>query len=146
MIVLDTNVVSELFRPAPHPSVSRWLRSLDGEVALTSITVAELLAGVRCLPAGVRCLPDGRRKQKLSASIESAIAPYKRTRSILPFGDGSAAHFAEIVAMRRAAGAPISTADAQIAAICREHRAVCATRNSADFRLTGIEIIDPWEI
>lgn len=139
MIVLDTNVVSELFRPAPHPSVSRWLRSLDGEVALTSITVAELLAGVRCLP-------DGRRKQKLSASIESAIAPYKRTRSILPFGDGSAAHFAEIVAMRRAAGAPISTADAQIAAICREHRAVCATRNSADFRLTGIEIIDPWEI
>lgn len=139
MIVLDTNVVSELFRPAPHQSVSRWLRSLDGEVALTSITVAELLAGVRCLP-------DGRRKQKLSASIESAIAPYKRTRSILPFGDGSAAHFAEIVAMRRAAGAPISTADAQIAAICREHRAVCATRNSADFRLTGIEIIDPWEI
>lgn len=69
MIVFDTNVISELFRPSPEPRVVEWLVSLTGDVAITSITLAELLADVRRLP-------DGRRKDQLAQGIEEAVAPY----------------------------------------------------------------------
>lgn len=78
MIVLDTNVISELFRPSPEPRVVEWLVSLTGDVAITSITLAELLAGVRRLP-------EGRRKHELARGIEEAVAPYRGSRSVLAF-------------------------------------------------------------
>jgi len=63
---------------------------------------------------------------------------------MLPFDDSCAAAYAEILYERERAGLPIATADAQIAAICRTHGAVCATRNTKDFVRTGVELIDPW--
>lgn len=137
MIILDTNVVSEVLRPQPSDRVIEWMAGLAGDVAITAITLAELLAGVRLLPAG-------RRRAALAARIDDAIAPYRETRAILPFDDGSAEQYAEVVAIRQRAGRPIHAADAQIAAICRQHRATCATRNVADFASTGIELVDPW--
>ncbi|MEV7806520.1 type II toxin-antitoxin system VapC family toxin [Microbispora sp. NPDC088329] len=137
MIVLDTNVISEIFRPKPDARVVAWLESLAGDVAITSITLAELLAGVRRLP-------DGRRRSALSAVIESALQPYRETKAVLAFDDEAADHYAKVLVARERAGLPISTADAQIAAICRSHKAACATRNTKDFVQTGVELLDPW--
>lgn len=137
MIVLDTDVISEIFRPHVDERVVGWLRALTGDVAITAVTLAELLAGVGRLP-------DGRRKQELMARIEEAIEPYREGQSILPFDDAAAGPYAEVLAARDAAGRPISTADAQIAAICRAHGAVCATRNGKDFEATGVRVVDPW--
>lgn len=137
MIVLDTNVISGMFRRSPDERVVAWLESLTGDVAITAVTLAELLAGVRRLP-------EGRRKDELSARIEAALNPYRGSRSVLPFDDASAAHYAGVLVARESAGLPISTADAQIAAICLAHDATCATRNLKDFAHTGVELIDPW--
>ncbi|WP_129656291.1 type II toxin-antitoxin system VapC family toxin [Rothia halotolerans] len=137
MIVLDTNVISEIFRPSPDSRVVEWMESLEGEVAMTTITLAELLAGVRRLP-------DGRRKAALRTGIEIALQPYRESGAVLGFDEEAAEHYAEVLLSREQAGLPISTADAQIAAICRAHRAFCATRNVKDFAETGVELIDPW--
>lgn len=137
MIVLDTTVVAEIFRPSPEPRVIDWLVSQTGDVAISAITLAELLAGVRRLP-------DSRRKDELAERIEEAVAPYRGSRSVLEFDAGAAERYAEVLAAREAAGAPISTADAQIAAICLAHDAACATRNAKDFAHTGVELVDPW--
>lgn len=138
MIVLDTNVISEIFRPQPDASVVAWLESLSGDVAITAVTLAELLAGVRRLP-------NSRRKKALSARIEAAVEPYRDDRSVLAFDDTAAEKYADVLVAREMAGLPISTADAQIAAICRARHATCATRNLKDFAHTGIELIDPWK-
>lgn len=137
MIVLDTNVISEIFRPTPEKRVVEWLGSLTDDVAITSVTLAELLAGLRRLP-------DGRRKDELTRRIESALEPYRGSRSVLPFDDAAADRFADLLVARESVGAPISMADAQIAAICLVHGATCATRNVKDFAHTGISLVDPW--
>lgn len=137
MIVLDTNVISEVFRPRPDARVVTWLESLADDVAITAVTLAELLAGVRRLP-------HGRRRSVLGERIDAALQPYRDTRAVLAFDDDAADYYADILVAREHAGLPISTADAQIAAICRAWGATCATRNAKDFAQTGIELIDPW--
>ncbi|WP_062385104.1 type II toxin-antitoxin system VapC family toxin [Demequina iriomotensis] len=138
MIVLDTNVISELFRRTPDPAVLSWLSALDGDVAITAVTIAELLAGIARLPAG-------RGRTELGARVEAALEPYRGTASVLPFDDAAAGRYAEILVSRERAGFPISMADAQIASICRAHDAACATRNVKDFAHAGVALINPWE-
>lgn len=137
MIVLDTNVISELFKVSPDARVIAWLNSLNGDVGITAITLAELLAGVGRLP-------EGRRKSALRTSIEEALRPYRESRAILSFDDTAAAHYAEVLVARERTGQPISMADAQMAAICRANGATCATRNTKDLVHTGVQLIDPW--
>lgn len=137
MIVIDTNVLSVIFRLSPDTRVVDWLASLMGDVAITSVTLAELLSGVRTLP-------DGRRKTALAKSIESVLGQYRGSRSVLPFDEAAAECYADVLAAREGVGALISTADAQIAAICLAHDATCATRNTKDFEHTGIDLINPW--
>lgn len=137
MIVLDTNVISEIFKPQPDAQVVAWLESLSGEVSITAVTLAELLAGVRRLP-------EGKRRSMLNNRIDAALEPYRETRAILPFDDIAAEQYADVLVVREQVGLPIHTADAQIAAICRAHGATCATRNTRDFAQTGIELFDPW--
>lgn len=139
MIVLDTNVISEVFRREPDERVVAWLESLEDEVVITAVTLAELLAGVRRLPSG-------RRKAELESAVLEAIEPYRRGHAVLPFDESCAEAYAELLCERERAGLPISTADAQIAAICRTHDAACATRNIKDFARTGISIVDPWGV
>lgn len=138
MIVLDTNVISEVFRPEPEHAVITWLLALEGEVAITAVTLAELLTGIARLQ-------DGARKDALSTSIELTLEPYRAGGAILPFDDAAASAHAEILTARDRAGHPISTADAQIAAICRAHQATLATHNTTDFAGTGIDLINPWD-
>ncbi len=139
MIVVDTNVISELTRQAPAPDVVSWLDSLAAdEVATTAITAAELLYGVERLP-------DGRRKTELSAAVHGLLRDDFQGR-ILAFDEHAAPQYATIVSRRERLGRSIGIADAQIAAICRAASATLATRNTDDFEETGIELINPWKL
>ena len=137
MIVLDTNVVSELMRSQAVTAVVDWVdRQVPSDLWLTSVTLAELLYGIGRLP-------DGRRKTLLADGLEAMVAVDLQHR-IVPFDGTAAAHYADIVVQRERSGRPISGADAQIAAICRSHDAMLATRNSADFVATGVRLANPW--
>ncbi len=138
MIVLDTNVLSELLRPTPAPQVEAWLAAQDGAgVYFTAVGEAELRHGVAILPAG-------RRRDALAQAIEGMLDEDFRDR-ILPFDREAARAYAAIAAERRAAGRPISQFDCQIAAIARAHGASVATRNTGDYEGCGLAVIDPWE-
>jgi len=138
MILLDTNVLSELMRPVPEEGVEQWLAAQpDASVFTSAITEAELRFGLALLP-------PGKRQFALAAVIEEMLRDDFSGR-ILPFDSSAAVAFAGIAATRRQAGRPISQADAQIAAIVRSRGAVLATRNVADFEDCGIEVIDPWK-
>ena len=139
MIVVDTNVISELTRSAPAHDVVSWLDSLTAdEVATTAITAAELLYGVARLP-------NGRRKSELSTAVQGLLSDDFHGR-VLAFDELAASRYAEIVAQRERLGRPIGVADAQIAAICRSVGAALATRNTDDFEETGVELINPWKL
>ena len=137
MIVLDTNVVSELVRQTPNRSVVEWVDQHDSsDLVITALTAAELRAGVAVLP-------EGRRKAELGIRIESLVVE-TFAGYVLAFDVDSAAHYAEVLAVRTDGGRPISTFDAQIAAVCRQYGSVLATRNTTDFTDAGIPLVDPW--
>ena len=137
MIILDTNVVSELMRPGPAPAVLGSLSQYSAEeLYSSSITLAEILYGIELLPAG-------KRKADLLAGSERLFKVVLGGR-ILPFDESAAQAFSHVAAGRRAAGRPISELDAQIAAIASVHGATLATRNTADFEGCGIRVVNPW--
>lgn len=137
MIVADTNVVSELMRPAPSPLVRDWVQAqAPGELYTTAITVAEIRYGLERLAGG-------RRKQSLLAAATEVFTAF--SDYIQPFDAEAAIWYATIVAHRDRIGLPIDGFDAQIAAICRTRGAALATRNTRDFRETAIDLIDPWQ-
>ena len=138
MVVLDTNVVSELMKAAPRPSVKLWLAAQPRlTVFIGAITEAELRLGVALLPGG-------RRRDALAADMEAMIAEDFGGR-VLAFDSPAAKAFAAIVADRRRSGRPIAIPDAQIAAIARSRGASVATRNVDDFEGCGVEVINPWD-
>ena len=137
MFVLDTNVVSELMRPAPEPAVASWVAGLaTATLFLTAITEAELRFGLAVMP-------PGRRRDGLAAGLERMLRPGFANR-ILPFDSTAARAYAQIAAARRAAGRPVSQPDSQIAAIAHSHGMAVATRNIRDFEDMGIALINPW--
>ena len=137
MIVLDTNIISELLRPAPAPEVEAWLAAQDGATLyFTTVGEAELRHGVAILPTG-------QRRNALAKAIEGMLEEDFRDR-ILPFDRAAARANAAIAAERRALGRPISQFYCQIAAIARANEAAVATRNTGDFNDCGIAVIDPW--
>lgn len=137
MIILDTNVISELLRPAPAKRVEDWLSNQDGEtVFFTAIGEAELRHGLAILPAG-------KRRSALARAINAILEEDFRDR-ILPFDRLAANAYAAIAAERRAMGRPISQLDCQIAAIARAHRATVSTRNISDYKDCGVDLVDPW--
>ena len=137
MIILDTNVVSELMKPAPADRVIRWVASQTAvSLYTTSITYAKILHGILLLPAG-------KRRKKFEQAAEMMFDEDFAGR-ILPFGSDGAAFYAEVVTERHRRGRPISQFDAQIAAIARATGAGLATRNVSDFDHCGIDVVDPW--
>ena len=136
MIVIDTNVVSELMRPSPAQTVLDWARSHDPrELCTTAVTVAEIRYGIERLR-------EGRRKEVLKAAVAEIFEMF--AEQILPFDNAAAEQYALVVSQRDALGLPIDGFDAQIAAICRAREAALATRNLGDFDKTGVEVINPW--
>ena len=137
MIVLDTNVLSELMRAEPAEPVVRWMAAQPGAVLYTTtITQAEILYGVMLLPAG-------KRRGAFEAAVDAMFSEDFAGR-ILPFGGAAALSYAHIASSRQRAGIPISSFDAQIAAITHSAGASLATRNVKDFAHCGIEVVDPW--
>lgn len=138
MILLDTNVISELMRAKPAQIVLDWFGQHEAaDLFISAITEAELRTGVAILP-------DGQRRDRLQLAIDAMIDQDFQTR-VLPFDSSAARSYAEIAAARRAKGKPIMDADCQIAAIARACGAAIATRNVKDFEGSGISVIDPWD-
>ncbi len=138
MIVLDTNVLSEAFKPSPSEAVMEWLAAFEpSTIFTTTITQAEMLYGIETMPRG-------KRRTRLMAAAGKIFAEDFEDR-VLPFDEDAARAYCKIVAARDAAGRPISQADAMIAAIARSLRAAVATRNTADFEGCGVRLIDPWK-
>jgi predicted nucleic acid-binding protein len=137
MIVLDTNVVSDLMRSHPDDRVLDWVSRQSAAVLhVTSITQAEILHGVLLLPGG-------KKRSAIQAAADAMFATDFADR-ILPFDSSAAIEYARISAERRKLGRPVSQFDAQIAAIARSARAVIATRNVGDFEGCGVRVVDPW--
>jgi predicted nucleic acid-binding protein len=139
MIVLDTNVVSELMKPSRSEAVLAWLSTQQkvDDLSVTTITVAEVLYGIELLPKGKR--RDGLERQA------SAMFKQDFVGRILPFDELAARIFPLLAAGRRKLGRPIEFFDAQIAAIARVHGATLATRDTDDFEGCGVRLINPWE-
>lgn len=137
MIILDTNVLSELMRNRPSPKVTAWFHQHPLiDLYTTAITKAEVFYGIELLEPGTR-------RQKLLLAAESLFDIDLKDR-VIGFESDAARIFSQIAAHRRLQGKPISNPDAQIAAIVRLHTATLATGDVADFRDCGVDVIDPW--
>ncbi|MBZ9964349.1 type II toxin-antitoxin system VapC family toxin [Mesorhizobium sp. BR1-1-2] len=138
MFVLDTNVVSETFKPLPDAGVAAWMDSPSAiRSHITAMTKAELLLGLAYMP-------DGKRKTALGSVIGAFFTTWLKT-PVLAFGDREAEAYAEIVSRRRFLGRPIREFDAQIASVARSRGFAVVTRNVADFADCGVKIVNPWE-
>ena len=137
MIVLDTDVLSELMKESPNEAVWQWLQgNPDEELCATAITAAEIHDGFEQMPVGRR-----RRQVREAADVAFAVVE----DDLLSFTAEAAMAYSVVVRDRRRAGLPIGVLDAQIAAICLVEQAALATRNTQDFARTGVELINPWE-
>ncbi len=136
MIVLDTNVISEMMKPNPHPAVWAWLNDqTDRTLYLSSVTLAELLFGI-----GV--LPTGKRKDMLTTALDSVIGLFKDR--MLPFDTDAARIYAKLAVKARAAGRGFPTPDGYIAAIAASRGFIVASRDTAPYAAAGVSVIDPF--
>ena len=139
MIILDTNVLSALMRPAPEASVVAWLDHQPAEsVWITSITLFEARLGLALLP-------KGRRRQMLEAAFDTLLKEDLENR-VLDFDSAAATEAASLAAERQRAGRPVDMRDTQIAGIALARRATLATRNVRHFRDLKVPVVDPWEV
>ena len=137
MILLDTNVVSELMRKSPEPAVEAWTAGQSAEdLFFSAIGEAELRYGAAILPTG-------RRRETLFSDIEAMLREAFGDR-VLPFDSDAARHYGDIAAMRRSAGRRVTVADCQIAAVARSRGLAVATRNTRHFVGMELDLVDPW--
>lgn len=138
MIILDTNVISELMRPAPEAHVLRWVGNQAAEdLHVTAVTIAEILYGIELISTS-------RRRDAVRAGAEKMFEAVFADR-ILTFEDRASRAFSQIASSRRRQGKPMTEFDAQIAAIARVHGATLATRNPYVFEACGVRLVNPWE-
>lgn len=137
MILLDTNVISELMRTDPAPAVLDWIDRQDNEALWTSsITIGEIRYGLALLP-------HGQRRSRLEAAFEQFVRRGFKHR-IVDFDQVAAERYGEIMASRRNLGRPMAQLDGQIGAIGAVGGFAIATRNTLDFRDCGLDLIDPF--
>jgi toxin FitB len=138
MIVLDTNIISEVMRPQPNTAVLAWLNQQHSpHLFITSVSIAEI-------GYGLRVLSDGQRRRILQNRFEQFIAQGFEYR-ILNFDKPAVQIYAEIMGYRKEIGSPMSFPDAQIAAMARNYNYNLATRNIKDFDNCGIDLINPFD-
>jgi toxin FitB len=138
VIVLDTNVLSELMRSAPSPVVQEWAREQTADAMFTTaICEAELLFGIAAMA-------DGRRRRALARAVEAILGTVLQGR-VLPFDRAAVRLYGELAAGSRHSGRPVGIPDLQIAAIARARNAdAIATRNTQHFAGCGLRVVDPW--
>lgn len=136
MIVLDTNVISEAMKPAPHPAVLAWLNDQATETLyLSSVTLAELLFGLGALPTG-------KRKDMLNQALDGLLGLFRGR--MLPFDSDAARHYAELAVKARAKGRGFPTPDGYIAAIAVSRGFIVASRDTGPYEAAGVHVINPW--
>jgi predicted nucleic acid-binding protein len=137
--LLDTHVLSELMRETPNPSVTAWLDSRAiHQLQTSTVSQAEILAGIAVLPAG-------KRREVLANGADQIFQKDFKGRCIV-FGSAAAEHYALVRAQRQSAGRPITTEDAQIAAMALAANLTLVTRNTKDFEgIEGLQVINPWQ-
>ena len=137
MIVLDTNVVSEAMKPAPHQAVRAWLNDQPVETLyLSSVTLAEMLFGIAALPAG-------KRKQMLSQTLDGLMGLFRDR--VLPFDTDAARRYAALAVLAKDSGRGFPTPDGYIAAIAASRGFIVASRDTAAFEAVGVAVINPWD-
>lgn len=137
MIILDTNVLSELMRRDPAPTVLRWLDLHPSQsVWITTITLFESRLGLALLPAG-------KRRDALAQAFDQLLMLDLENR-VLPFDSEAAAQAALLAADRQRSGRPVDIRDTQIAGIAQARRATLATRNLRHFEGLSVTVVDPW--
>lgn len=138
MLIIDTNVVSEMMRPEPSRRVIGWLsRQTASDVHMTALTVAEI-------SYGLETMPNGRRQRDLDARFRQVLESGFSGR-ILAFDAATGLVYGKIMAARRDEGRPMSVVDGQIAAIAKVNAAVLATRNVTDYVGCDIALVNPFE-
>lgn len=138
MIVLDTNVISELWKAAPDPRVLSWIDAQMVETLyLSAITVAELRFGLAAMP-------EGKRRAIYQDRLERDVLPVFTGR-VLPFDLDASQAYADLMAQAKAAGKAIGRADGYIAATAAARGLMVATRDTSPFEAAGLNIINPWE-
>lgn len=136
MILVDTDVLSEAYRPEPNPRVLAWMGQQTEPMA-SAVTVGEIRRGALTLP-------PGRRRDALLAQIDASLRDH--VSRILSYDAATARVYAHLHAHRRSIGRPLAVEDGMIAATAIIHSAAIATRNVTDFADLGIELIDPWTL
>lgn len=137
MIVLDTNVVSEAMKPEPDAAVRSWLNEQVAETLyLSSVTLAELLFGIRALPAG-------KRKNMLDRALAELLELFKDR--VLPFGTDAARHYADLAVTAKSSGRGFPTPDGYIAAIAASRGFMVASRDTSPYEAAGVAVINPWQ-
>ena len=137
MIVLDTNVISEAMKPEPHPAVRAWLNDQAAETLyLSSVTLAELLFGIRALPAG-------KRQDMLAQALDGLMGLFRDR--VLSFDTDAARHYAELAVTAKVAGRGFPTPDGYICAIAVSRGFIVASRDTAPFEAARVTVINPWE-
>jgi toxin FitB len=137
MIILDTNVLSELMRNKPDATVLGWLdRQAPQSIWITSVTYFES-------QLGLALLPTGRRRDALELAFADVLSKDLEDR-VFPFDMKAAAEAAKLAAARQRAGRPVDIRDTQIAGIAQARRATLATRNLRHFDDLSVPVVDPW--
>jgi len=137
MILLDTNVISEMMRPNGNSVVVGWVAQQERDALYTSsVNKAEILYGIRRLP-------EGRRRAALVAAA-ATMFDEEFVGRVLPFDESGAIHFADIMVARHRSGKPIAVLDALIAGVARAAGAAVATRDIGGFEGCGVALVDPW--
>lgn len=137
MIVLDTNVVSEAMKPEPDSAVRAWLNNQAAETLyLSSVTLAELLFGIRALPAG-------KRKDMLAQTLDGLMRLFRDR--VLAFDIDAARHYAELAVTAKIAGRGFPTPDGYIAAIAASRGFIVASRDTAPYEAASVMVINPWK-
>jgi predicted nucleic acid-binding protein len=138
MILVDTNVISEPWKPIPEPRVLKWIDAQAIETLyLSVITIAELRFGIAALP-------EGKRRTTLHDRLEQDVLPLFEGR-ILPFDLDASQAYAKLMARAKAVGQAIGKADAYIAATAASHGLAVATRDISPFEAAGLNIVNPWQ-
>jgi predicted nucleic acid-binding protein len=138
MILVDTNIISEMMKPSPSASVMAWLDQQEvTQLFITTITIAEIFYGLNILP-------EGNRRTLLEDAFNKAIIAAFKHR-VLSFDEPAAHLYGKIMGKRKELGQPLSVSDGQISAIARAHGSAIATRNIRDFADCGVNLINPFE-
>lgn len=138
MILIDTNVISELWKAEPNPDVLAWIDAQTVETLyLSAITVAELRFGLATMP-------EGKRRTIYQERLEKEVLPTFAGR-VLPFDLDASQAYADLMARAKAGGKAIGKADGYIAATATVCGLMVATRDISPFEAAGLKIVNPWD-